>query len=175
MRVILALAAFALSASTATAQLRMAATAPPAVDVTRTDIQAFIDGLPRDRVSDRPIRVADIGGYKVGVYGVFRPKNVPGNAIRHQTSVTEIYYVLEGSGTLVTGGTIVDERSTGNSPNTGRPNFAGSRIEGGVTRKVAAGDVVIIPPNAPHWWSALDTDISYLIYRPDPEGLQPVR
>lgn len=148
---------------------------PPAVDLTANDIRAFIDGLPKDRISDRPIRVAEVGGYKVGVYGVFRPQTMPGDAIRHETSVTEIYYVLEGAGTLVTGGRIVNERSTGNSPNTGRPNFGGDRIEGGVTRRVAAGDVIIIPGNAPHWWSSLDTDIRYLIYRPDPEGLQPVR
>ena len=152
-----------------------AQTPPPAVDLTAADIKAFIDALPKDRVSDLPIRVADVGGYKVGVYGVFRPKAVPGGAIRHQTSVTEIYYVLEGSGTLVTGGAIVGEQSSGNSPNTGRPNFSGKAIEGGVSRKIVAGDVVIIPGNVPHWWSTLDTDIRYLIYRPDPEGLQPVR
>lgn len=148
---------------------------PPALDVTAADIKSFIDKLPKDRVSDLPIRVADVGGYKVGVYGVFRPKAVPGGAIRHQTSVTEIYYMLEGTGTLVTGGKMVDERSTGVSPNTKRPNFGASRIEGGVTRKVVPGDVIIIPGNAPHWWSSLDTDIRYLIYRPDPEGLQPVK
>lgn len=148
---------------------------PPAVDVTAADIKAFIDKLPKDRISDSPIRVAEVGGYKVGVYGVFRPKSQPGDAIRHDTSVTEIYYMLEGAGTLVTGGKLVDERSTGNSPNTGRPNFGGSRIEGGVTRRVVAGDVIIIPGRVPHWWSNLESDIRYLIYRPDPEGLQPVK
>jgi len=100
---------------------------------------------------------------------------VPGDAIRHETSVTEIYYMLEGTATLVTGGKLVEERSTGVSPNTGKPNFGGSRIEGGVSRRVVPGDVVIIPGNLPHWWGSLDSDIRYLIYRPDPEGLQSVR
>jgi mannose-6-phosphate isomerase-like protein (cupin superfamily) len=159
------------------APIYLAAQAPPpaAVAVTAADIKAFIDKLPKDRISDLPVRVAEVGGYKIGVYGVFRPRSVPGGAIRHQTSVTEIYYMLEGSGTLVTGGKLVDERSTGVSPNTKRPNFGGSAIEGGVTRKVVPGDVIIIPGNLPHWWSSLDTDIRYLIYRPDPEGLQPVK
>jgi quercetin dioxygenase-like cupin family protein len=148
---------------------------PPAVDVTAAAAKAFIDNLPKDRISDLPIRVADVGGYKVGVYGVFRPKALPGGSIRHETSVTEIYYMLEGTGTLVTGGRIPDEKSTGLSPNTKRPNFGGSKIDGGVTRKVVPGDVIIIPGNVPHWWSALDSDIRYLIFRPDPEGLQPVR
>jgi mannose-6-phosphate isomerase-like protein (cupin superfamily) len=89
--------------------------------------------------------------------------------------VTEIYYMLEGTGTLVTGGTIVDEQSSGVSPNTKRPNFTGSKIEGGTSRRVVAGDIIIIPANLPHWWSSLDSDISYIIYRPDPEGLQPIK
>ena len=148
---------------------------PRAVDVTSATIEAFLDALPADRISDLPIRVADVGGYKVGLYGVFRPRSLAGNAIRHQTSVTEIYYMLAGSGTLVTDGVIVDESSTGNSPNTGRPNFGGSRIEGGTSRRVVPGDVIIIPGNVPHWWSSLDSDIRYLIYRPDPDGLQTVR
>lgn len=148
---------------------------PPAVDVTAAAIDAFIDALPKDRISDLPIRIADVGGYKVGVYGVFRPRTQPGGSIRHQTSVTEIYYMLEGAGTLVTDGTITGERSTKNSPNTGRPNFGGNGIAGGGTRRMVPGDVVIIPGNVPHWWSALESDIRYLIFRPDPEGLQPVR
>jgi mannose-6-phosphate isomerase-like protein (cupin superfamily) len=148
---------------------------PPALDVSAADITAFIDKLPKDRVSDLPIRVTEVGGAKVGIYGVFRPKTMPGDANRHQTSVTEIYYMLAGTGTLVTGGQMVDERSAGVSPNTKRPNFRAPRIEGGVSRRVGPGDVIVIPGNLPHWWSSLDSDIRYLIYRPDPEGLQSVK
>jgi quercetin dioxygenase-like cupin family protein len=35
---------------------------------------------------------------------------------------------------------------------------------------VVAGDVVIIPGHTPHWWSALESDIEYLIFRPDPDN-----
>lgn len=147
----------------------------PAVAITAADVKVFIDNLPKDRVSDLPIRVADVGGSKVGVYGVFRPRSVPGSAILHDTSVTEIYYMLEGSGTLVTGGTLADERSDGVSPNTKRPNRRGTGILGGTSRRVVPGDIVIIPGKVPHWWSSLDGDIRYVIYRPDPEGLQPIK
>jgi len=144
---------------------------PDATDVTAADIDAFIDALPDDRISDRAIRVVDVGGYNIGVFGVFRPRSQPGRPIRHQTSVTEIYYIVAGTGTLVTGGVIQEEESTGNSRLTGRPNFAGTGIQGGVSRQVVPGDVVIIPGNTPHWFSSLDTDIRYLIFRPDPESL----
>lgn len=148
---------------------------PPAVDVTGADLGAFLDRLPRDRVSDLPIRIADVGGYKVGVYGVFRPQASPQTAIAHETKVSEIYYMLEGTATLVTGGTMIDRKDDGLSPNTKLPNYRGSRIEGGVTRRMVPGDVVIIPGRVPHWWSQLDSDIRYIIFRPDPDGLQPVK
>ncbi len=152
-----------------------AQTPPPATDVTGAAINAFIDKLPKDRVSDLPIRVTDVGGHKVGVYGVFRPQTTPGGANRHNTSVSEIYYMLEGTATLVTGGRVVDEKSAGLSPNTKRENFNGPRIEGGVSRRMGPGDVVVIPGNLPHWWSSLESDIRYVIFRTDPEGLQTVK
>ncbi|MBT8145725.1 MAG: hypothetical protein KJN90_02675 [Gammaproteobacteria bacterium] len=148
---------------------------PEATDITAIDIDAFIDALPDDRISDRAIRVVDVGGYNVGVFGVFRPQSQPGRPIRHQTSITEIYFIVSGTGTLVTGGTIVEEESTGDSRLTGRPNFAGTGIRDGVSRQVVPGDVIVIPGNTPHWFSSLDTDIRYLIFRPDPESLLQLR
>ncbi len=138
----------------------------PATDVTGADIKAFINKLPKDAISDLPIRVVDVGGYRVGVFGVFRPKSVKQDAVLHEVATTEVYYMLEGSGTLVTGGTLMDQRREPPTTTTVR----GSRIEGGVSRKVVPGDMVIIPGRTPHWWSSLDGDIKYTIVRPDPQG-----
>ena len=91
-------------------------TAPVATDVSAVDIAAFIAALPRDAVSDRPIRVVDVtGDYRVGVYGVFRPGDVVGGPNLHRVNTTEIYYMLEGSATLVTGGTMVNPRERAKS------------------------------------------------------------
>jgi mannose-6-phosphate isomerase-like protein (cupin superfamily) len=144
-----------------------AATSPVATDVTSADIRAFIDALPRDAVSDLPIRVVDVtGDYRVGVFGVFRPKAVPGGANLHQVNTTEIYYMLRGTGTLVTGGTILDPKASSANSTT----LQGSGIQGGVSRKVGPGDVVVIPGHTPHYWSELDSDLEYLIFRPDPDN-----
>ena len=40
----------------------------PAVDVTAKSIESFIKALPADAVSDRPIRVVDVGSHRVGVW-----------------------------------------------------------------------------------------------------------
>jgi mannose-6-phosphate isomerase-like protein (cupin superfamily) len=138
----------------------------PATFVPNADIQTFIDALPRNAVSDKPIRSVDVGGYHVAVYGVYRPKSVRQEANRHDTKVTEIYYILDGNATLVTGGALRDPHPL--SP--GSTTFQSSRIEGGSTRRVSRGDVVIIPGRTPHWFSEQDGDLRYLIFRPDPEG-----
>ena len=145
----------------------------PATDITAADVQAFVKQLPPNAVSDRPIRVVDVGGYKVGVYGVFRPKSVKQDAVLHETRVTEVYQMLDGAGTLVTGGTLV-EPDKGTLGGVGR-TVRGSRIDGGVSRRVTKGDIIIIPAGTPHWWSQLDGDITYVIIRPDPEGRQAVK
>jgi len=140
----------------------------PATDVSHTDIQAFINALPRNAVSDKPIRVVDVGGYHVGVFGVFRPKTIKQEANLHQTKVTEIYYILDGNATLVTGGTLPDPHPL--STKSATTTLQSTRIEGGTSRRVTKGDVVIIPGRTPHWFSNQDGDLSYLIFRPDPEG-----
>jgi len=137
----------------------------PATDITAAQIQAFIDKLPKDAISDLPIRVVDVGGYRVGVFGVFRPKSAKQDAILHEVRTTEVYYMLEGAGTLVTGGRLVEERREGQST-----SVRGSRIEGGVSRRIAKGDVVVIPAGTPHWWSAVEApEIYYIVVRVDPE------
>lgn len=141
----------------------------PATDVTAATIAAFLEALPRDAISDRPIRVVDVGGYQVGVYGVFRPRALPGDAILHETTTSEVYYMLEGSATLVTGGKLVGPKA----PQPKSTTVRAERIEGGVSRKVTRGDLVIIPGRTPHWWSSLDGDIQYLIIRPDPDRRLP--
>ena len=158
-------AAMLLFASTGYAQAPTAATV-----VSSTDIQAFIDKLPKNAINDLPIRVVDMGGYKAGVYGVFRPKALPSEASLHETTVSEVYYVLQGSGTLVTGGRLVNERRTA-----GSTTVNGTGIDGGVSRRLGKGDVVLIPNHVAHWWSNLEEDIAYLIIRPDPEGTQTLK
>ena len=155
-----------------TAQTPAPATPPVATDVTSADIRSFIDALPRDVVSDRAIRVVEVtGDYRVGVFGVFRPRSLAGDANLHRVNTTEIYYMLAGAATLVTGGTMVDPYQ----PETSPTSLRAPRIEGGVTRRVVPGDVIVIPGHTPHWWSELESDIEYLIFRPDPDNRMGLR
>jgi mannose-6-phosphate isomerase-like protein (cupin superfamily) len=59
---------------------------------------------------------------------------------------TEIHHILQGSGTFVTGGTVVRGANAGE----------GNTIQGGVSKPVSAGDVVLIPAGLPHWYKTVD-------------------
>ncbi|MBL1260841.1 MAG: hypothetical protein COB33_009970 [Thiotrichaceae bacterium] len=140
---------------------------PVATDVTATEIKRFIEALPRDAVTDSAIRVVEVtGDYRIGVYGVYRPKDKASESNLHQVNTTEIYYMLAGSGTLVTGGEMISPKRASPASIT----LKGAGIKGGVSRRVGPGDVVIIPGYTPHWWSELTDDLSYIIFRTDPDN-----
>jgi mannose-6-phosphate isomerase-like protein (cupin superfamily) len=62
----------------------------------------------------------------------------------------ELFYVIDGGGTLVTGGKLVGETRTN------AENLSGTAIDGGQTRAVAKGDFFIVPENTPHWFSKIN-------------------
>jgi mannose-6-phosphate isomerase-like protein (cupin superfamily) len=148
----------------------------PATDVTASVIQGALKQAPRDAVSDQPLRVVDVGGYNIGVYVVNRPNTGQQPPVLHDTKVTEIYYMLEGGGTLVTGGTLAGQsKQPANGPLAAVNTVRGTRIDGGVSRHVGKGDVVVIPGHVPHGWTKSDSDIAYLVFRPDPEKKLPLK
>ena len=64
-----------------------------------------------------------------------------------------MFYVVEGAGTLVTGGTLHDEKRTN------AENLTGSAIDGGTPRRIAKGDWVMVPEKTAHWFSQIDGTI----------------
>jgi glc operon protein GlcG len=72
-------------------------------------------------------------------------RDKPGQAEIH-TLDTDIIYVIDGAATFVTGGTAI-------APKEIEPNeIRGSEIEGGDTRRLVKGDVIIVPNGTPHWF-----------------------
>jgi mannose-6-phosphate isomerase-like protein (cupin superfamily) len=95
--------------------------------------------------------VSNTDQYRINV--VHRSK--PAGAIAHPGN-TELHYIIEGSATVVTGGTI-------KRPAAGSTELAS--IEGGVTKHVTKGDVVIVPENSAHWYKEIEGQITYLEVR----------
>jgi mannose-6-phosphate isomerase-like protein (cupin superfamily) len=139
--------------------------APPkvATDLTKTEMDAYLKRALQEGISDQNLRVVEIGPYGVGSAVILRRYasatskgigNIGGFLIH--PDVTEIYYITRGTGTQITGGTLVKEGEK-------------TRIDGGRTSQLTAGDIQIIPPNVPHGWSSVDpAGIDYLIFRVAP-------
>ena len=154
-----------------------------ATDVTNADVEATLAKTASAAVSDQAIRVVSINDeYNVGVGVVHRSKTGPGqkgnpNAVEH-SQITEVYHFIRGNGTFVTGGTIDNARDVAADSNVVKvlngPSTSGGVVQGGASRKVGPGDVVIIPPNTPHWFSEITSDeIVYLVVRVDPHKVLP--
>ncbi|HYF39857.1 MAG TPA: cupin domain-containing protein [Gemmatimonadales bacterium] len=105
---------------------------------------AFAKGMP----------LLEVGDYKIHA----SRREGPGMAEIH-TRDTDIAYVLEGSATLVTGGTAVDAKSTGPE------ELRGSAITGGETRQLQPGDVVVIPNGVPHWFKNVTAPFLYYVIK----------
>jgi glc operon protein GlcG len=71
----------------------------------------------------------------------------------------DIIYVLKGSATFVTGGTVVEGH------NIEPTEIRGASIEGGETRQLAKGDVIIVPKSTPHWFKEIKGPFDYYVVK----------
>jgi len=78
----------------------------------------------------------------------------PGKAEIHVKD-TDIIYVLAGQATFVTGGTAVNQQTI--APD----EIRGARIDGGETRTLKRGDVIIVPNGTPHWFREVRAPFLY--------------
>jgi len=147
-----------------------------AVDITNADINATIKAAPADAVMDQQIRVVDVGAYNVAVGVLHRAAKAKQTAISH-AQVTEVYHIIDGAGTFVTGGEMVEPTPTPADGNTVKvlvgPSTGGTAIRGGQSRRVGPGDVIVIPPGVAHWFSAVERDMNYLVVRVDGQHVLP--
>jgi glc operon protein GlcG len=82
----------------------------------------------------------------------------PGMAEIHNDDA-DIVYVLDGTAALVTGGRAIDAKQTGPG------ELRGTSIEGGETRGLRKGDVVIIPAGTPHWFQQVSAPFLYYVVK----------
>jgi mannose-6-phosphate isomerase-like protein (cupin superfamily) len=100
-----------------------------------------------------PVKLAD--HYRINIV-----RRTSGQGAIAHPDGTEVHHIIDGSATFVTGGTIV------------RPAASAARggiavIEGGQSRRVAKGDVILVPAGTPHWYKDLEGSITYLEVRFD--------
>ena len=105
---------------------------------------AFVKGMP----------LVEVQNYKVHA----SHRDSSGMAEVHEKD-TDIIYVLEGTATFITGGSVVDGKTT--APQ----EIRGASIQGGETRKLAKGDVIIVPNGTPHWFKDVTSPFNYYVVK----------
>src|SRR6195256_4401913 len=146
----------------------------PAAEIQEYTKKAIAEGR-----TDQQARDVDIGKAHVGLGVVYRGKlDAPAAAsVAEHDLVSEVYYIMSGSGTLVLGPDIADMKRRPATQETVRlfngPGNNGTSVRNGVTYNLKAGDVVIIPAGTGHWFTKIDDHINYLMVRIDPDKATP--
>ena len=138
----------------------------PATFVTAAEAEAVLKAQIPKNVVDQPIKLSDVPGGKASVASLHRSK--PETSALIHNEVTETYYIVKGSGTIVTGGSLGDPKPTDLTRVNAGMSQTGTR-QGGTPRRVGPGDIIIIPAGTPHSFSELDGPISYLVFRFEPK------
>jgi hypothetical protein len=109
------------------------------------EIQAYVKKAIAERRIDQQVRDVDIGKANVGIGIVYRGKlDAPSpNSVAEHDLVSEVYHVIDGSGTLVLGPDILDMKRRPATDETVRffngPGNNGSSIRDGVSYQLKAG------------------------------------
>ena len=117
--------------------------APPPTDTTNAtvmtaaEISAGLAKLGNDRPNST-VRVFSIAPYTINIE---HRTNQAQNGSIHEDEA-ELFYVVDGSGTMTTGGKLVGDKM--------------KTVEGGTPHKLNKGDWVIVPKGVPHWFSQID-------------------
>lgn len=148
-----------------------------------SEIQDYLRLAPAraaNSVSDQQVRAVDVGKARVDVGVVFRSAvQTAGSAVAEHDQVSEVYHVLDGSATLVTGSDIVGWKARPADDRAVRllngPGGNGSSLRNGATYQLKAGDVIVIPAGVGHWFTKIDDHIRYLMIRIDPDKVTPLK
>ena len=153
----------------------------PATYISNEELQQYLKrAIARNQV-DQQVRSVDAGksGIAVGMVHRTRLDKPATNSVAEHDHVSEVYHVISGSATLVTGPDLVDaQRRPATNENVRLLNGPGSNaasIRNGMTHQLKAGDAIIIPAGTGHWFTKIDDHISYIMIRIDPDKVVPLK
>jgi mannose-6-phosphate isomerase-like protein (cupin superfamily) len=153
----------------------------PATYIDSSEVDAYVKKAMTEKLTDQQIRDVEIGKAHIGVGVVHRPRlTAPAaDSVAEHDLVSEVYHVISGSGTLVTGADLVNMKRRPADLETVRlfngPGNNASAIRNPVSRDIKTGDVVVIPAGTGHYFTKIDDHITYLMIRMDPDKVTPLK
>jgi mannose-6-phosphate isomerase-like protein (cupin superfamily) len=151
--------------------------------ISNDELQAYLKRAPArivaNDVSDQQVRAIDIGKSNVDIGIVYRRPLSGESPVAEHDLVSEVYHIIDGSATLVTGPDILEmKRRPATNENVrmlNGPGSNGTSIRNGVTYHLKPGDVIVIPAGVGHWFTKIDDHIRYLMVRIDPDKVTPLK
>ena len=137
----------------------------PATILGAPDVEATLEKSIENNTVDTLMKSTPIPGGTAAVAMLYRTK--PEERALIHDHVTEIYQIMEGSGTLVTGGRL-ESPTVSDLTRVGAGMSHGGTHVGGESRKIGPKDIIIVPAGTAHRFSQLDGPIKYLVYRFEP-------
>ncbi len=158
-----------------------------AVYIPKSELDGYNQRAIEHKLVDQQVRSVDVGKVQVGIGSIYRGKlgqatgaeNIVAEAVAEHEQVSEVYYVIEGSATLLTGPDLVDPKPRPSTLKTVReqngPGFSAASIKNPEVHELKAGDMIIIPAGTGHWFTKIDDHIRYVMVRLDPDKILPLK
>lgn len=151
--------------------------------VPKSELDAYTAKAIKYKLTDQQVRSVDVGKSQVGIGMVTRGKLMPGparkGAVAEHEQISEVYYVIEGSATLLTGPNLVGAVKRPADEKTVRlqngPGWNADGITNPQVNHLKAGDMIVIPAGTGHLFTEIPDHITYMMVRIDPDKVVPTK
>src|ERR1700722_12782684 len=151
--------------------------------IPKSELDAYTAKAIKYKIVDQQVRTVDLGKSQVGIAMVTRGKLAPGSvrkgAVAEHEQVSEVYYVIDGSATLLTGPEIVGAVKRPADEKTVRlqngPGWNADTITNPQVNHLKAGDMLVVPAGTGHLFTEIPDHITYMMVRVDPDKTVPTK
>ncbi len=153
--------------------------------IPKSELDAYTAKAVKYNLIDQQVRSVDVGKSQVGIGMVTRPHLDPSptprkGAVAEHEQISEVYYIIEGTATLLTGPDLVNSVKRPADEKTVRlqngPGWSSDSITNAQVNHLKPGDVIVIPAGTGHLFTEIPGDhITYLMVRVDPDKVVPTK
>ena len=118
-----------------------------------------VNYIPAKDVNAAMVKAPPAPIIKVDNYSVMAIRRTEAGQSEVHEKDTDVFYVIDGAATFTTGGSMIEGKSTGPG------EIRGAGIREGKGRRIAKGDVLTIPAGTPHWFSAVESSVTYFVVK----------